>query len=256
MANQRNQAPLDRLGSGAWWHGYRAALQHLAMAEDEAAAIRAVQSAVVALGGNGAIYSHAIRHDASLTLVRTLVVGDAAWTRLYANSDWCDEDPWIAHAMHHVSSVPARQIASATARQRELVDALVRHGFASALVVPSPSSFGSSCFGMLCIGAEHEDYFESPALELLRPVARGLAMEVSDWCMRHRRAELLARARISAADLSLLRDEAMGRPSKLIALDLHARKSTIDGRFQRLSQRLGVASRRDAVRLLRLYGVI
>lgn len=256
MANHRNQALADRVGSGAWWHGYRAALAHLSMAEDEAAAIRAVQSAVVALGGNGAVHSHAIRHDASLTLVRTLVVGDAAWTRLYATSDWCEEDPWIAHAMHHVAPVPAHQIAPATARQRALVDALARHGFASALIVPSPSNFGSSCFGMLCIGAEHEGYFESPALELLRPVARGLAMEVSDWCMRQRRAELLARARISAADLSLLRDEAMGRSSKLIALDMHAPKSTVDGRFQRLTQRLGVATRRDAVRLLRLYGVI
>jgi Bacterial regulatory proteins, luxR family/Autoinducer binding domain len=256
MNCEQERALFDHLDTGAWWPGYSAALRDLSLADDGAAAIVAIHGAVVALGGNGAIYSHALRHDASLTLVRTLVVGDVGWTHLYSTSDWCEEDLWIAHALHHAAPVLAHDIAPATARQRTLVEDLAQHGFASALVIPSPSNFGSSRFGVLCIGAAHPGYFESPALGLLRPVARGLAMEVGDWCLRHLRAELIERARISASDLSLLRDEAMGRSSKLIAADLQATKSTVDSRFARLSQRLGVASRRDAVRLGRLYGLI
>jgi DNA-binding CsgD family transcriptional regulator len=256
MNNQSPGALLERLGTGAWWPAYSAALRQLSLADDEAAAIVAIRDAVVALGGNGAIYSQAIRHDAALTLVRTLVVGDAAWTHLYSTSDWCEADPWIAHASRFAMPALAQEIELTDARQRDIVDALSRHGFASALVVPSPSNFGLSRIGMLCIGAAQNAHFEGPAFALLRPLARGLAMEVSDWCLRRMRAELIRSAQITSQDLSLLRHEVLGHSSKLIAIDLHTTPSTIDSRFHRLSHRLGVATRRDAVRLGRLYGLI
>lgn len=253
MNNEPHVPFLEQFGAGAWWPRYHAALRQLSLAGDEAAAIAAIQDAVSALGGNGAIYSHAIRHDASLTLVRTLVVGDAAWTHLYSTSEWCEEDPWLEHAARSSTPALACEIQHSNDRQREIVDMLMRHDFASALVVPAPSNFGRSSIGMLCIGATHHAHFEGSAFSMMRPIARGLAMEVSDWCLRRMRAELIERAQISSEDLSLLRHEVLGHSSKLIAVNLHSTKSTIDSRFQRLSHRLGVATRRDAVRLGRLY---
>lgn len=253
MNNEPHAPFLEQLGAGAWWPRYHAALRQLSLADDEAAAIAAIQDAVSALGGNGAIYSHAIRHDASLTLVRTLMVGDATWTHLCSTSEWYEEDPWLAHAARSSTPALAREIEPTNVRQRDIVDALRRNGFASALVVPTPSNFGRSSIGMLCIGANHYAHFEGPAFAMMKPIARGLAMEVNDWCLRRMRAELIERAQISADDLSLLRHEALGHSSKLIAVDLRSTKSTVDSRFQRLSHRLGVATRRDAVRLGRLY---
>jgi Autoinducer binding domain len=256
MNNEPQASFHEQLGTGAWWPDYCAALRRLSLADDEAAAIVAIRDAVVALGGNGAIYSHTVRHDASLTRVRTLVVGDAAWTHLYSTSDWCEEDLWIAHAARSSTPALAREIEPTTVRQRDIVDELVRHGFASALIVPTPSAFGRSRIGVLCIGSAHRGHFDDPALALIRPIARGLAMEVSDWCLTRMRTELIERAQISSEDLSLLRYEGLGHSSKLIAIELRSTKSTIDSRFQRLSQRLGVATRRDAVRLGRLYGLL
>jgi DNA-binding CsgD family transcriptional regulator len=256
MDARPHQTLIDRLSTGAWWSAYSAAVQQLASSGNEAGAVAAIRSAVVELGGNAAVYSQGIRYDAALTLMRTLVVGDAAWAVMYANCDWGASDPWMVYALQHATPALVREIELTDDRQRAVMNALARHGLVSGLIVPSPSNVGPSCAGVLCIGASRRDQFDGAALSLMRPVARGLAMEIGDWCLRRLRQELIERAQLSADDISLLRHEARGHRSKVIAEELRITKSTIDSRFHRLNQRLGVATRRDALRVVRLYGLL
>ena len=244
------------LHSGSWWPTYRDALRQLNDASDDAGAIRALEQAVRAFGASGAVFSHLVRHDASFSVVWTLVACDAPWTNAYASDAWFDDDVWLQHATQHATTVLASDIAPAPARQATIVRTLAAQGFASAIVAPAPSNVGRSRIGVLCVGSAQAGYFDGDALALLRPVVRGLAMELSDWWLRQIRASLMARAHVTAADLDLLRHEAHGHGSKMIGRILHADAAAIDSRFQRLSRRLGVACRRDAMRLGRLYGLI
>jgi hypothetical protein len=246
----------DLLHSGAWWPGYCDALRHLNQARDDGGAIRALQQVTRVFGASGAMFNHFIRHDASLTVLRTLVACDAPWTSAYAAEGWFDDDPWLQHAAQCATTVLASDIKPASERQQAIADTLAAHGFASAIVVPAPSNVGRSRIGALCIGSAQAGYFEGAALPILRPVVRGLAMELSDWWLLQMRTGLVARAEVTADDLELLKHEAQGHTSKTIARCLHTEIAAIDSRFQRLNRRLGVACRRDAMRLGRLYGLI
>ena len=81
----------------------------------------------------------------------------------------------------------------------------------------------------------------------LLPVYRALALGLTDWFQRRGRDELVRRAHLTDRDLDLLRHELLGHGSK---------PKTIDCRFHRLNVRLGVANRRDAVRLCKRYGLL
>jgi DNA-binding NarL/FixJ family response regulator len=70
------------------------------------------------------------------------------------------------------------------------------------------------------------------------------------------REELLARSRLTAADLELLRHEAAGHGSKVIGALLNVEAKTIDCRFQRINAKLDAPDRRTAVRMAKLYGLL
>ena len=57
------------LHSGSWWPAVRNAVQRLNDADDDAGAIRALEELAQAFGASGAMFSHLVRHDASLTVV-------------------------------------------------------------------------------------------------------------------------------------------------------------------------------------------
>ena len=76
------------------------------------------------------------------------------------------------------------------------------------------------------------------------------------WIAKSMREELLQGVRLTEADLNLLRHEAAGHSSKVIAAAMNTEAKTIDCRFQRVSSKLGAPNRRAAVRLARLYGLL
>ena len=225
-------------------------------AADEVDAIALLRQATEALGGRGALFTSVTRDDATFGSYRSLLACDPLWAHEYARNGWCKDDPWLLYASRHSAPVRASEIVPSDSRQRVVVDAAATHGFASAMIVPAPSSHGPSRIGLLCIGSDKPGYFENPGYVLVKPLVRGLAMELHDWWHRWMTRDLIARAHITGEDLVLLQHEAQGHGSKLIATELRTEAKTIDCRFQRLNTRLGVANRRDAVRLGRLYGLI
>ena len=70
-----------------------------------------------------------------------------------------------------------------------------------------------------------------------------------DWWLARIRRELIVKARITQADLELLRHEYQGHSSKRIAAELQVSKSSTNSRFQRMNMKLGVPNRRLAARL-------
>lgn len=211
---------------------------------------------VQVIRADAGVFTAFTRDDAIFTTYRTLHACDPAWSSLYASNGWAVHDPWLEYARHHTALASADRVALRTEAEQSMVQAAASFGFRSVVIVPAPSSFGPSQVGVLCLGTAVSGGFGSDELPPLRPVLRALAMELHDWCLRQLREELRGRARISEGDLVLLRHEAEGRGSKEIAHRMATRPMTIDCRFQRLNGRLGVATRRDAVRLARLYGLL
>ena len=248
--------PAGPLGSDRWWGDYSAAVHSLSHARDDSEAIDALRAAARTLGADGAVFCSAVRHDAALTIVRALVACDTDWINDYASADWFEDDPWLHYAAQSSLPIIASEIRPLGTRQLAMLDAVRSHGFASAVVVPAPSSGGTSRVGVLCIGSRLEGRFESSAFSALRPLACGLAMEVSEWCLRKTRAHLVVRAQLTSDDLEMLRQQARGCGTKEMARQMGIATTAVDTRIQRLNRRLGVAHRRDAIRLARLYGLL
>jgi len=90
----------------------------------------------------------------------------------------------------------------------------------------------------------------------LKVAARGLAMELHEWWIGQIKRELIVNAGITDDDLILLRHERLGHGTKMIAIELNTTPSSIDSRFQRVNQKLGVPNRKAAATLAAEYGLI
>ncbi|WP_428424402.1 autoinducer binding domain-containing protein [Methylibium sp.] len=228
----------------------------IGVAADEAEAIGLLRLTIERLGADEATFTSFIRDDATLSSYRCLLACNPLWGAAYARHGWCADDPWLHHAMQSSDPIRTSDMAPDESRQRIVVEAAAEYGFRSAVIVPAPSSAGQSRVGVLCIGSATAGYFDDDGFAYVKPLLRGLAMELHDWWHQRLKRALIARAHITDGDLALLRYEAHGHSSKVIAVALHTEAKTIDCRFQRLNGKLGVANRRDAVRLGKLYGLI
>lgn len=248
---------LDGAGPSAQVTAAYVAIASIASVADEIGLIAVIKQAVNALGAEAASFTGFVHDDATLTTYRSLYACNPAWASLCASQGWAAADPWLAYARRCTAPALASALAPLDATQQAFTRAAGEHGFRSAVVVPAPSAHGSSQAGVLCVGSSVAGHFENGSdLGTLKPVLRALAMELNDWCVKQLGAALRSSAQLTDDDMTLLRHEAAGRGSKAIARELEVRATTIDCRFQRLSMRLGVATRRDAVRIARLYGLI
>lgn len=234
-------------------------VSRIAGAPDTGAVVRLLQDAAWGLGADGAMFTSFVRDDATLASYRYLLACDPMWALHYAqNKSWLD-DPWLRYALYNTEPVVAETSADGTdgvSLGLWAGGAVTKFGFASTLVVPAPTAAAQSRVGVLCLGSARPGFFSGLGCATLRYLARGLAMEAGDWLHRQIRQELIARTRITADELTLLRHEQQGHSSKAIAAALSLEPKTIDCRFHRLSLKLGTANRRAAVRLAEIYGLI
>jgi DNA-binding CsgD family transcriptional regulator len=225
-------------------------------APSKPAALALFREAVQHIGADAAWFLSFIRDDATSASYRFLLACDPVWASEYSRHGWFADDPWLRYAAQATEPVRASELTDLSPRERAVVASSADYGFRSALIAPTPSSGGQSRIGVLCLGSSTEDFFEDAGYRAAKLLARCLAMELHGWWLRQIKAELIARARITDADLALLRSEEAGLSSKAIAADLGTEAKTIDCRFQRVSAKLGAANRRAAVRIAKLYGLI
>jgi len=230
--------------------------RRIGAAVDEAEAVELLASAAAGLGADGACFVSFVQEDALQASYRYLLACDPQWGRDYVVNRWFEDDPWLTYAMNAAEPVRASELASTRGSLRPMVAAAAEAGFRSTVIVPAPATLGGARFAALYLGSDTGGFFEAEGYAAVRVLARIVAMEVNTWWMRAIRNELAAHVKLTAADLVLLRYEEQGHGSKVIAAALHTEPKTIDCRFQRLNMKLGAASRRAAVRLAKLYGLI
>ena len=211
---------------------------------------------VTALGATSAVFVSFVRDDGDLAACRFMLACDPAWARLYVQEGHFVHDPWLAYAAHHSEPIVASALNLLDNDHRRVIDLAARAGFVSAVLVPAHSGAGHSRISLLCLGSATPGYFEDAGLPRLRVSARMLALELHDWWLSRIRRDLIAKARITPADLVLLQHECQGHSSKKIANELHVSKSSINSRFQRMNAKLGVGNRRMAVQLAVECGLI
>lgn len=224
-------------------------------AEDVDAVVAQFRHALRLMGADAGVFLSVIRDDAMHASHRSLLACDPLWAIEYTRNGWHDHDPWLRYALHSAEPIRGSEL-RVLPSEENFMRTSSRLGFASAVVVPAPSSLGTSRVAVLTIGSHHLDYFDDDGYSIVRVVARALAMELHRWLLRSIRQELLARSRITPEEIALLRHEEAGHTSKMIGAELNIEAKTVDCRFQRASAKLGAPDRRTAARIARLYGLL
>lgn len=230
-------------------------LPSIATAASEQAAVELLWHAVRMIGAESGVFLSAIKDDATRTSIRSLLACDARWALEYSRVGWHDHDPWLRHALNSQAPIRGEEL-RVLPHEQELIVRSATLGFASTVVVPAPTCFGGARFGVLILGSPNTERFNGTDYEMVRIVARALAMELHEWLLRALRDDLMERSHIAPAEIDLLRHEAAGRTSKMIAATLNIKPKTVDYRFSRICAKLNAPDRRTAMRIARLYGLI
>jgi DNA-binding CsgD family transcriptional regulator len=242
---------------GASEHGAMALdlLTGFDIADNADSAVQQFHGALELIGADAGVFLSVIRDDAARTSYRSLMACDPVWAIEYARLGSHEHDPWLRYALHNEDPVRHTEL-KVLPSEEAFVQASSRFGFASAVVVPAPSSAGTSRIGVLCLGSNTRGFFDGERYRIVRIVARALAMELHGWMRRAARRQLVARTGIKPEEIELLRHEGDGHTSKVIAAELHVSPKTVDCRFQRLCTKLDVPDRRTATRVAWLYGLL
>ena len=219
-------------------------------------AVELLEEATRRMGAEVSIFASFIRDDASGESYRLLLACDPQWCIEYEQQAWYANDPWLNYAIDHTAPIRGSEIPIATAAQRAIVGITQRYGFASSVIVPTPSSRGRSRRGVLCLGSSAPGYFEAEGYLEFKVVARSVAMELHEWWLKRLQEELIAASGITAAEVRLLLLERDGFSTKAIAKHMATTEMTINSRFQRIRTKLGVSSRKAAARLAAEYGLL
>lgn len=219
-------------------------------------AVDLFRQATTRLGADAGVFMSYLRDDATRASYRSLLACDPLWASGYAKRKWHDHDPWLRHATHDTEPVRSSELQLVSAEEEAFVQAAATLGFASAVIAPAPTCAGQSRIGVLCLGSKHPGFFDDDEYGKVRVLARALSMELHRWLLQAIRKELLAKSRLTAADIELLRHEQAGHTSKVIGAALNIEAKTVDCRFQRVSAKLDAPDRRTAVRIARLYGLL
>lgn len=243
------QALARVVGAANYTENVAAIAERIGEAKDQASVHALLTKGVHALGAENAVFVSFIRDNADLSACRFMLVCEPDWCQRYLEAGCFAHDPWLAYAAHHSEPIPASLLPVLDAEGQRVIALAMQNGFASAVLVPAHSGAGHSRISLLCLGSSQPGFFESEGFGRFRLGARLIAAELHDWWLARIRRELIVKARITQADLELLRHEQQGHSSKRIAAELHVSKSSINSRFQRMNMKLGVANRRLAARL-------
>jgi len=230
--------------------------ERIADAKDQATSLALLREGVYVLGAENAVFVSFIRDNADLSACRFMLVCEPDWCRRYIEADCFAHDPWLAYAAHHSEPIVASSLPVMDAEGQRVIALAMQNGFTSSALVPAHSGAGHSRISLLCLGSSTPGFFEGDGFGRFRLGARLIAAEMHDWWLSKIRRELIIKARITQADLELLRHEHQGHSSKRIAAELHVSKSSINSRFQRMNVKLGVPNRRQAARLAAECGLL
>jgi DNA-binding CsgD family transcriptional regulator len=228
----------------------------LSRASDYASACTRLSELSHLLGCQSAAFATFMEDDPWHQTYRFLLACHPAWCAQYQRLAWFSDDPWLNYARKHHQPARCAQIPIESDRQRVVVELARTHGVASALIVPSPSSGGLTRLGVLMLGSDTPNFFDSDAYPRFKVLARALSAELLDWLTASIRQELRSASNLSDADLELLRAERAGLSSKAIGRATQTSETSVDSRFQRILAKLKVPSRKAAAQMAAENGLI
>lgn len=186
---------------------------------------------------------------------RYLVGCTPEWCYLYNQKKWYAIDPFIDYALKNTSPVLASAIPLNTAGQERLMAEAAEHGFRSGIVVPAHS--GSAIrIGILYLGTSEGLECARESFLKHRNLMRAFALELLEWWDAKLRESSLERLDLDALDMDLLTKAQDHATAEEAAHELGVTLSRVRARYERLTRKLEVPNKRNAVEKAVALGLI
>ena len=186
---------------------------------------------------------------------RYLVGCRPQWCYLYNQNRWYAIDPFIEYALKNTSPVLASDIRSSTPGQARMIAEAAEHGFRCGIIVPAHSS-AASRVGILYLGTGGGWERTRESLLKHRNLMRAFSLELLEWWDAKLRETSLASLEFDELDLKLLAKAQERATAEEAARELGVTLSRVKARYERLSKKLEVHTKRSAVEKAVALGLI
>ncbi len=168
------------------------------------------------------------------------------WCYLYNQNKWYAIDPFVDHALRTTSPVLASDIVLASAGQERMMAQAAEHGFRSGIVVPAHDREAGR-IGILYLGTDEGPERARESLHKHRNLMRAFALELLEWWDAKLRESSMETLELDELDLDLLMKAQERATAEEAARELGVTLSRVKARYERLTRKLEVTSKRDAV---------
>ena len=235
------EAANDRI---SWIAGYETE------ADVEAAARQIVEYFELPSYVFGAFFRTGKRED-----YRYLVGCVPEWCYLYNGNKWYAIDPFIEYALENTAPVLASDIGITSAGQERMMAMAADYGFRSGVVVPAHSN-STVRIGILYLGTSEAGDRARESLVTHRHLMRAFAVELLEWWDAKLRETSLESLELDELDLDLLVKAQQRATAEEAARELGVTVSRVNARYERLSRKLHVQNKRNAVEKAVSLGLI
>lgn len=177
------------------------------------------------------------------------------WCYLYNGNKWYAIDPFIDHALKSANPILASDIPLTSAGQERMMALAADYGFRSGVVVPA-HSVSTVRVGILYLGTGEGVERARESLHRHRHLMRAFALELLEWWDAKLRGASLESLDLDDLDLDLLVKAQQRATAEEAARELGVTVSRVNARYERLSRKLEVPNKRNAVEKAVALGLI
>ena len=186
---------------------------------------------------------------------RYLVGCELDWCFLYNQNKWYAIDPFIDYALNNTSPVLASDIPLNTPGQEHLMAEAAAHGFRSGIVVPAHSR-SAIRIGILYLGTSEGPERAHESFHKHRNLMRAFALEMLEWWDEKLHVSGLEDLDLDDLDVDLLTKAQEHATAEEAARELGITLSRVRARYERMTAKLGVQNKRNAVEKAIALGLI
>ena len=168
------------------------------------------------------------------------------WCYLYHQNKWYSIDPFIDYALQNTSPVLASDISLSTPGQERMMAEAAEHGFRSGVVVPAHSR-AAIRIGILYLGTSEGLERARESLRKHRNLMRAFGLELLEWWDAKLRDFSVETLELDELDLALLEKAQEQATADEAARELGVTLSRVKSRYERLTRKLEVPNKREAV---------
>ena len=186
---------------------------------------------------------------------RYLVGCELGWCFLYNQNKWYAIDPFIDYALNNTSPILASDIPLNSPGQERLMAEAAEHGFRSGIVVPA-HSWSAIRVGILYLGTSEGPERVRESFHRHRSLMRAFALELLEWWDAKLRESGLDDFNFDELDVDLLTKAQEHATAGEAARELGITLSRVKARYERITRKLGVENKRNAVEKAVALGLI